>query len=177
MMPVVMSSVLPLFLLLLPPPPGQGEQLFSLDRVIHHRLVSSLLLSLDGQHRILADLRRGIPQRIRILQSHETFFRRLFLQLLVLSALDQAIDPSLAQQVSFHFLGRSRLPARRSLIHPVYTVNALPTSGGLQLGLDFLLGSLFFEFLDPLIGALSLVEGLLFFFPYPLLIAHEHGMP
>jgi hypothetical protein len=43
--------------------------------------------------------------------------------------------------------------------------------------LDLLFGTLFFELLDALLGALSFIQGLLLLFPHPPLIAHEDWMP
>jgi hypothetical protein len=112
-----------------------------------------------------------------MLQCHEAILRSLLLQLLVLRALDQAIDSSLPQKISFHLLCCSRLSARRSLVHPVYTIDSLSAACCLKLGLDFLLCTLLLQLFDPLFGALAFIESFLFFLPHPPLIAHEHGMP
>ena len=112
-----------------------------------------------------------------MLQCHEAILRSLLLQLLVLSALDQPIDSPLAQEISLHFLGGSSRATRRSLVHPVHAIDALSASCCLELGLDFFLCALLFQLLDPLLGALSFIEGLFLFLPHPPLVAHEHGMP
>jgi hypothetical protein len=63
------------------------------------------------------------------------------------------------------------------LVHPFDSINTFRASSCLKLGLNFLLRSLFFEFLSALVDLLSFFEGFVLFFPHPPLIAHEDGMP
>jgi hypothetical protein len=112
-----------------------------------------------------------------MLQRHKAILRSLLLQFLVLRALDQAIDTPLPKKISLHLLGRTSLATRWSLVHPVHTINSFSAACCLELGLDLLLCPLLLELLDPLLGALTLIECFLFFLPHPPLIAHEHGMP
>ena len=51
------------------------------QRVGHERLVSGLLLLLDGEQRILADLGSCISDRVRVLSSYEVLVRSAQLQL------------------------------------------------------------------------------------------------
>ena len=145
--------------------------------IIHQRLISSLFLFLDGEHRILSDLELGVPRSIGLLQTHEAFLARALLQLLVLRTLDQGIDPSLAQQITLHFLRGARLPRRRTRVHPV-DLDLLPgpPSGLLHL-LQFLDLPLLLPLLHHLLDAFALVERGFLGFPYFFLVAHEHGVP
>lgn len=91
-------------------------------------------------------------------------------------ALDQVVDPPLSQQICFCFFARASLTICRSLVHPFYTIDALPPSGSFELLLKFLLGPLFLDLIDSLLGTLALGEGFLFFVVDGLLIPSQAGM-
>ena len=140
-----------------------GQKLPSLDWIIHHGIVGSLLLSLDGEQRVVADLGGRVARAVGVLERHETLLPGRLLQLLVLRTLDQVVDASLAQEVALGLLRRAGLSIGRALVHPVDSVHALLPAGGFQLALELLLCALLLDLVEALLGALALGQGLLLF--------------
>lgn len=165
-----------LVLLLLVLDTHRSEELAAPDRVVHHGFVCGLLLSLDGQQGVVADLGSRVAGAVGILQGHETLLPGLLFQLLVFIPLDEVVDSSLAQQVRLGFFGGARLAIGRALVHPVDAINALLSTGCLQLLLELLLGALLLDLIDALLGALALGEGLLFLVVDGCLVASQSGM-
>lgn len=147
-----------------------------LNRVVQHGVIGRLLLSLDGQERIVANLGGSVSRAVGILQRHEAVLPRRLFQLLVLGALDDVIYPPLAQQVGLHLLCRPGLAICRALIHPVDTIRSLFTSRSLELPLEVLLCALFLDFIDALLRAFALCESLLLLFVDGSLIALQSRM-
>ena len=112
-----------------------------------------------------------------MLKRHEALLCGLLLELLMICPLDQTIDSSFAQKISLHLLSRPNLTARRALIHPIDSIDALAASGCLKLLLNLLLGPLLLQLLYSLLCPLPFIQSLFLFFPYPPLIAHEHWVP
>jgi hypothetical protein len=94
----------------------------------------------------------------------------------VFGAFDQVVDAPLAQQVGFLAFSVASRAITRSRIHPVDAVYPLLPACCLQLTLEFLLGTLLFEFIDALLGALALGEGLLFLIVDGGLVASQSRM-
>lgn len=91
----------PLLLLL---PIRSRRQLPPLGGIFHERLIRCLLLSLNRQQRVLANLIRRIANRIRVLHRHKCLLRGLLRQLLIIGPLQQRIDAAFAEQISLHLL-------------------------------------------------------------------------
>lgn len=154
------------------------EQSAPSNWILHHSLESLLLLPLDRENRIITYLARSIPQRVRVLQRHEGFLRRRLLQPLALFVFQQSVDPSLAEQISFHLLGHPCLPCRRAaVVHPIDPIKSLLPAGGLLHLLQFLDLTLFGPLLDHLVDPLALLERLLLLLPYFSLVRKEVGVP
>jgi hypothetical protein len=152
------------------------EQLAASDRIIHHGLVRGLFLALNGQQRVLADLGRCVARAVGILQRNEAVLPCGLLELLVVVSLDQIVDPPLAQQVRFCLFCRASLAIGRALVHPVDAIDPFGASRSLQLPLDLLLCALLLDFIDALLGAFALGEGLLLFVVDGLLVPPQTGM-
>lgn len=86
------------------------EQLSSSHGIIHHRLVCGLFLFLDRKQRVFADLGRRVSSSVGILSLQKRILLGGLLQFLILRALEEIVNPSLAQEIPFHFL-RSALLA------------------------------------------------------------------
>lgn len=130
-----------------------------------------MLLALDGEQRIISNFGRCISCAVRILKCHKTLLTRALFQLLVLCSLDKVVDSPLAQEIRFGLFAGTNLTIGRALVHPVDPVYSLLAAGSLELPLQLLLCALFFDFIDALLGALALGEGLLFFLVDGLLIS------
>lgn len=78
--------------------------MFSPHGIIHHRLVCGLFLFLDRKKRVFTDLGRGISSCVGILSLQKGILLGGLLQFLILRALEEVINPSLAQKISLHFL-------------------------------------------------------------------------
>ena len=64
-------SLLPVILLILT---SSLEKRSTLDRVVHHCFEGLIGALLDREHRIIAYLGCGIPERVRVLQRHKGLF-------------------------------------------------------------------------------------------------------
>ena len=153
------------------------EQQSPLDRIIHQRFIGSLFLLFDRKHRIVSNLACDISRHVGVLHSHKAFVSSVLLKLLVICTFDQGINSSLSQQIAFHLLRSPSLPVCRARIHPVNLGLLLWTTSRFLHLLKLLDLPLFLPFLHHLLDPLALFERVLFFFPYPLLIAHEHWVP
>lgn len=135
-----------------------------------------MLLLLNGQHRIIAHLCRGISLVICNLQSRGTYGGS-FLHGLSGISLDKSVQSSLSKQICFHLFCGSLLAICRTTIHPVYSVDTLLAASGLLHLLKFLDLAFFGALLEDLVDLFALIEGFLLFFPDALLVGHEHGVP
>ena len=177
MMLVLPATTLPLFPLARHILPRSFEQQAPSHGIVHQRFVSSLFLLLNRQHRILPNLARCVPRRVRILQRHKPTLIRPLLQLLIIRPLDQRINPSLAKQVPLHFFSSASLAGGGAGVHPVDPgLFAGPASGLLHFLKLFDL-ALLLQFFDAFLGAFALLERFLLFVVDPLLVGHEHGVP
>lgn len=107
MMMVMAVSVLPLFLFT---SSSFFEQRSTASRVIHHGIVSGLLLLLDSKHGVISNFCRRVLESIRILQSHERVLVRVFCEFpMLFFGLQQAVDPALTKQIAFQLFARAIL--------------------------------------------------------------------
>lgn len=86
-------------------------------------------------------------------------------------AFDEVVDSSLPEEIGFCFFARTNLAICRALVHPIDSIYSLLATCFFELPLQLLLGALFFDFIDALLGALTLREGLLLLIPDGLLIS------
>jgi hypothetical protein len=130
-----MLAVLPVFplrLVLRIVDAQRGQQLSSLDRIVHHSLVRLLLLLLDRQQRILSDFCRRISRHVDVLHGHEALLAGLFLELLVLVVLQEPVQAALPQEKGLALGGIANLSVRRaSRVHPLDPVPGYRCSRGL----------------------------------------------
>lgn len=135
-----------------------------------------MFLSFDGQQRIVADLGRCVARAVRVLQRNEALLSSGLFEILVIGALDEVVNPPLAQQIGLCLLRCTSLAIGRALVHPVDAIYPLGASRSLQLSLDLLLCALLLDLIDALLGAFALGESLLFFFVDGLLVPPQTGM-
>lgn len=133
-------------------------------------------MALDGQQRIVADLGRCVARAVGVLQRNEALLSSGLLELLVVVALDEIVDPPLAQQIGLCLFGCTSLAIRRALVHPVDAIYPLLASRRLQLPLEVFFGALLLDLIDALLGAFALGECLLFFVVDGLLVSPQTGM-
>jgi hypothetical protein len=81
----------------------------------------------------------------------------LFLQFVIVGpAREDGVDSSLSQKEPLQFFACPSLAITGPLVHPVHSVDALPSTCCLKFILQLLLCALFFDFLDARIGLLPL---------------------
>lgn len=94
----------------------------------------------------------------------------------MIGALDEIVDAPLAQQVRLDLLRRPSLAIARTLVHPVYAIDALPPARGLKFALDLLLLAFLLDLVDALLRALALGQGFLLFIVDSGLVPAERGV-
>ena len=152
-------------------------ELLALDGVLHVGFIGALLLPLDGEQGVLADLCGDVAggERWR-LRGGDGGFGAL-LELVVVGALEQVVDAALAKEVRLHLvrgtahaLGRARVKELNAVKH------LLPASRLLDLS-QFLHLALLLALLEQHIGAFPLLERLALLLPDLFLVAQELRVP
>jgi len=134
-------------------------------------------LFFHGEQRVISDLGCGVSGSIGVLQSHKALFAGILLQFLMVGALNEVVDPSLAEQIRLLLFCCAAASVARATVHPVDAVDSFAVASSLELVLDFLLGAFFLELANSLLGAFPLFEGLLFLVVDTSLILHQARMP
>lgn len=174
-MPMPVPILLPFLDPLLNPTPPH--------RLLHHRLIRGLLPLLDLEQRIRADLIHRIPRGVDavlllgpIQRDQIDALLEPFILLAVLLQQDR-IDPTLAQEITFHLL-RGLLPrGRGGLVHPFDALLAGFFPRSLLEALEFLDLALLVALAAELLDAFALLEGALLLGPDALLVPDQRGVP
>lgn len=178
--PVATVSVLPVLLRLglLLHDSHLCQQLSSLGGILHHCLVCLLLLPLDRHERVFSDFARRVSRRCHDRDGPGCLVCRScrLLDLLHVVATKDGIDSSLAEQEGLAgvFISSAIVGA---LVHPVYTVDSLLSSGSLELFLRLLDLSLAADFLESGFGEFPLLQCCLLSIVDTPLVGHQLGMP
>jgi len=134
-----------------------------------------LLLLLDGEHGVLANLGCGITDSVGVLDRDEVLVRCADLCSFIASK--HLVNTFFAEQVLFEFVRAWTSASRRSCVHPFEFFDFLFSSLGFLKSLQLLKLAFFLKLLPKLVELLLFCESFLLLEPHPLLILHQERMP